>query len=121
MERQKCIGACRESESKQAGANRGNASRDHYGRGAILKVASTVAAQIPGYGTVAALALDGANALLNVAGGSPKRLEKEATRSQKRSTQAFMRAMREQAAKERFSGNTEANELRNGKSNSPAR
>jgi hypothetical protein len=92
-----------------------------YGRRAILKAASTVAAQIPGYGTVAALALDGANALLNVAGGSPKRLEKEATRSQKRSTEAFMRAMREQAAKERFSGNTEANELRNGKSNSPVR
>jgi hypothetical protein len=34
-----------------------------YGRRAILKTASTVAAQIPGYGTVAALALDGVNAL----------------------------------------------------------
>jgi hypothetical protein len=90
-----------------------------YGRRAILKAASTVAAQIPVYGTAAALTLDGANALLNVAEGNPQQLEREATRGgerKKRSTEAFMRAMREQAAKERSSGNTEGYELRNGKS-----
>jgi hypothetical protein len=91
-----------------------------YGRRAILKASSTVAGQIPGYGTAAALILDGVNALLNGADSSFKQLEKEASRNQKRSTEAFMRAMREQAAKERFSENTEAKELRNGKSNSPA-
>jgi hypothetical protein len=91
-----------------------------YGRRAILEASSTVAGQIPGYGTAAALILDGVNALLNGADSTFKQLEKEASRNQKRSTEAFMRAMREQAAKERFSGNTEAKELRNGKSNSPA-
>ena len=90
-----------------------------YSRRAILKAASTVAGQIPVYGTAAALALDGVNALLNVADGNPKELEKEASRSgvrKRRSTEAFMRAMREQAAKESLSGNAEANQLRNGKS-----
>jgi hypothetical protein len=91
-----------------------------YGRRAIFKAASTVAAQIPGYGTAAALILDGANTLLNVAGGSPKELEKKASRTgvrKRKSTEAFMRAMREQAAKEAFSGNSEAHQLRNGNSN----
>jgi len=90
-----------------------------YSRRAILKAASTVAGQIPVYGTAAAPALDGVNALLNVADGNPKELEKEASRSgvrKRRSTEAFMRAMREQAAKESLSGNAEANQLRNGKS-----
>jgi hypothetical protein len=71
-----------------------------YSRRAILKAASTVAGQIPVYGTAAALALDGVNAVLNVADGNPKELEKEASRSdvrKRRSTEAFMRAMREQA------------------------
>jgi hypothetical protein len=71
-----------------------------YSRRAILKVASTVAGQIPVYGTATALALDGVNALLNVADGKPKELEKKASRSgvrKRRSTEAFMRAMREQA------------------------
>ena len=71
-----------------------------YSRRAILKAASTVTGQIPGYGTAAALALDGVNALLNVAEGNPRKLEKRASRSgvrKKRSTEAFMRAMREQA------------------------
>jgi len=71
-----------------------------YSRRAILKAASTVAGQIPVYGTAAALALDGVNALLNVADDNPKELEKEASRSdvrKKRSTEGFMRAMREQA------------------------
>jgi hypothetical protein len=71
-----------------------------YSRRTILKAASTVASQIPVYGTAAALALDGVNALLNVADGNPKELEKEAPRSgvrKKRSTEGFMRAMREQA------------------------
>ncbi len=71
-----------------------------YSRQAILKAASTVAGQIPVYGTAAALAVDGVNALLNVADGNPKELEKEASRSgvrKRRSTEAFMRAMREQA------------------------
>jgi hypothetical protein len=71
-----------------------------YSRRAILKTASTVAGQIPAYGTVAALALDGVNALLNVADGNPKELEKGASRNavrKKRSTEQFMRAMRKQA------------------------
>jgi hypothetical protein len=71
-----------------------------YSRRAILKAASTVAGQIPGYGTAAALALDGVNAVLNLADGNPRELEKEASRSgvrKRRSTEAFMRAMREQA------------------------
>jgi hypothetical protein len=71
-----------------------------YSRRAILKAASTVAGQIPVYGTAAALALDGVNAVLNVTDGNPKELEKEASRSdvrKRRSTEAFMRAMREQA------------------------
>ena len=71
-----------------------------YSRRTILKAASTVIGQIPVYGTAAALALDGANALLNTVDGNPKELEKEASRSgvrKKRSTEAFMRAMREQA------------------------
>jgi hypothetical protein len=87
-----------------------------YSRRAILKAVSTVAGQIPVYGTAAALALDGVNALLNVADGNPKELEKEASRTgvrKKRSTEGFMRAMREQAAKEGLSGNAEANQLRN--------
>jgi hypothetical protein len=42
-----------------------------YGRRAILKAASTVAGQIPVYGTAAALALDGISAVLNVANGNP--------------------------------------------------
>jgi hypothetical protein len=71
-----------------------------YSRRTILKAATTVIGQIPVYGTAAALALDGANALLNTTDGNPKELEKEASRSgvrKKRSTEAFMRAMREQA------------------------
>ncbi|HEX3445790.1 MAG TPA: hypothetical protein VHS80_13825 [Chthoniobacterales bacterium] len=89
------------------------------GRRAILKAATTVAAQIPVYGTAAALALDGINALLNVADGDPNELEKEALRGglrKKRSTEAFMRAMREQAAKEGVSGKAQANQLQNGRS-----
>jgi len=71
-----------------------------YCRRAILKAGGTVAGQIPVYGTAAALALDGVNALLNVADGNPRELEKEASRSgvrKKRSTEGFMRAMREHA------------------------
>jgi hypothetical protein len=71
-----------------------------YSRRAILKAASTVAGQIPVYGTAAALALDGVNALLNVADGNPRDLEKGASRTggrKKRTTEGFMRAMREQA------------------------
>ena len=71
-----------------------------YSRRAILKAASTVAGQIPVYGTAAALALDGVNAVLNVADGNPKELEKEASPSgvrKRRSTESFMRSMREQA------------------------
>jgi hypothetical protein len=113
-------GAANRNRTKQERIAATRAATIH-GRRAILKAVSTVAARIPGYGTAAALALDGANALLNVADSNPKQLEKDVTRGQTRSTEAFMRAMREQAAKERFSGNTEANELRNGKSNSPAR
>jgi hypothetical protein len=63
--------------------------------------------------------LDGVNELLNVADGNPNELEKEASRSdvrKKRSTEAFMRAMREQAAKEGVSGKAQANQLRNGRS-----
>jgi hypothetical protein len=65
-----------------------------YSRRAILKAASTVAGQIPVYGTAAALALDGVNAVLNVADGNPKELEKEASRSgvkKRRSTRQKMR------------------------------
>jgi hypothetical protein len=65
-----------------------------YGRRAILKAASTVAGQIPVYGTAAALALDGISAVLNVANGNPKELEKEASRSgirKRRSTRQKMR------------------------------
>jgi hypothetical protein len=61
-----------------------------YSRRAILKVAG----QIPVYGTAAALALDGVNAVLNVADGNPKELEKEASRSgvkKRRSTRQKMR------------------------------
>ena len=71
-----------------------------YSRRTILKTASTVAGQIPVYGTAAALALDGVNALLNLSDGNPRELEKGASRSgvrRKRSTEGFMRAMREQA------------------------
>jgi hypothetical protein len=71
-----------------------------YSRRAVLKAASTVAGQIPVYGTAAALALDGVNTLLNLADANPKELEKGAPRSdvrKKRSTEGFMRAMREQA------------------------
>jgi hypothetical protein len=89
-----------------------------YSRRAILKAASTVAGQIPVYGTAAALAVDGVNALLNVADGNPKELEKEASRSgvrKRRSTEAFMRAMREQAENaDREAENVERG-LRNGK------
>jgi hypothetical protein len=87
-----------------------------YGRRAILKASSTVVAQIPGYGTVAALALDAANALVDVADGNPKELEKASRNgvTKRRSTEAFMRAMREQAAKEAISRNAEGNPLRNG-------
>jgi len=93
-----------------------------YGRRAILKAASTVAAQIPGYGTAAALALDGVNVLLDVTEGNPKELEKASRNGvrKRRSTEEFMRAMREVASKEAFSGDTEGNQLRNGRSNSPA-
>jgi hypothetical protein len=85
------------SKQERIAANR---AATIYSRRAILKAASTVAGQIPGYGTAAALALDGVNALLNVADGNPKEPEKEAPRSgvrKKRSTEVFMRAMREQA------------------------
>src|SRR5258708_25691616 len=85
------------SKQERIAANR---AATIYSRRAILKAASTVAGQIPGYGTAAALALDGVNALLNVADGNPKEPEKEAPRSgvrKKRSTEGFMRAMREQA------------------------
>jgi hypothetical protein len=94
-----------------------------YGRRAMLKSASTVAAQIPVYGTATALALDGVNAVLDLVDGNPKELEKEASRSgvrKKRSTEAFMRAMREQAAKEAFFGNSETHQLGNGNSNGTA-
>jgi hypothetical protein len=70
------------------------------GRRAILKAANTIVAQVPVSGTIAALALDGANALLNAADGNPKPVEKEALRNgaaKKKSTEAFMRSMREQA------------------------
>src|SRR5207245_8307208 len=93
-----------------AGAAKGNSRKQEridgiraatiYSRRTNLKAASTVAGQIPVYGTAAALALDGVNALLNVADDNPKELEKEASRSgvrKKRSTEGFMRAMREQA------------------------
>jgi len=85
------------SKQERIAANR---AATIYSRRAILKAASTVAGQIPGYGTAAVLALDGVNALLNVGDGKPKEPEKEAPRSglrKKRSTEGFMRAMREQA------------------------
>jgi hypothetical protein len=71
-----------------------------YGRRAIFQAASTVVPQLPVCGTIAGLALDGANALLNAVDGKPKQLEKEASRNgaaKKKSTEAFMRLMREQA------------------------
>jgi hypothetical protein len=71
-----------------------------YSRRAVLKAASTVARQVPVYGTAAALALDGVNALLNVADGAPRERKEGASRSgmkKKRSTEGFMRTMREQA------------------------
>jgi hypothetical protein len=93
-----------------------------YGRRAILRAAGTVAAQIPGCGTLAALALDGANVLFSLADGDPKELE-EASRNpatKRRSTEAFMRAMREQAAKQTFAGNSETQRLGNGNSKGAA-
>ena len=50
------------SKQERIAANR---AATIYSRRAILKAASTVAGQIPGYGTAAALALDGVNAVLN--------------------------------------------------------
>ena len=111
-----CIGAAETAKegwnAKNAFARAANGNRSKreriaatraatiHGRRAIFKAASTVTAQIPVYGTAAALALDGVNALLNVAGGNPKELEKEASGNgvrKKGSTEAFMRAIREQA------------------------
>src|SRR5258708_33985019 len=78
------------SKQERIAANR---AATIYSRRAMLKAASTVAGQIPGYGTAAALALDGVNALLNVAAGNPKGPEKEAPRSvgsEKRSAEGVM-------------------------------
>lgn len=82
-----------------------------YGRRAIFKAGSTVVAQIPVYGTVAALALDGAEAVLNLVEGDPNKVEKKASAkvvTKKKSTEAFMREMREQAAKENLRENNQA-------------
>src|SRR5258706_758347 len=90
------------SKQERIAANR---AATIYSRRAILKAASTVAGQIPGYGTAAVLALDGVNALVNVRDGKAKEPEKEAPRSglrKKRSTEGFMPAMREQADQARI-------------------
>jgi hypothetical protein len=95
MDSEKIVCAGNRNRSKQ-----GRIAATIYSRRAILKAASTVAGQIPVYGTASALALDGVNTVLDLADGNPKELEKEASRSgvkKRRSTEAFMRAMREQA------------------------
>jgi hypothetical protein len=54
-------------------------------------------------------------AVLNIVQGDRKKIEKEASRNpikRKKSTEAFMRAMREQAAKENLSGNAEAQSIK---------
>jgi len=79
-----------------------------YGRRAIFKAGSTVVAQVPGYGTVAALAVDCADAVLRMAEGNQKKLEQKASldpAGKRKSTEAFMQSMREQAAKEKLSEN----------------
>jgi hypothetical protein len=87
----------KQSEQKRIAATR---AANIFARRAIFKAASTVVAQVPVCGTIAALALDGANTFLNAVDGNPKQLEKEASRNgpaKKKTTEAFMRSMREQA------------------------
>src|SRR5258708_40146446 len=82
------------SKQERIAANR---AATMYSRRAILKAASTVAGQIPGYGTAAALALAGVSALLNVGAGNPKEPEREAPRSgvrKKKKNRRVIRAMR---------------------------
>jgi hypothetical protein len=86
-----------------------------YGRRAMFKAGSTIAAQIPGYGTIASLAVDGADIVLRTMEGDPQKIEKpssEKIANKKRSTEAFMQTMREQAAKENLHGNNQTQSIR---------
>jgi Zn-dependent metalloprotease len=86
-----------------------------YGRRAIFKAGSTVISQVPVYGTVASLALDGADAVLKMVEGDPNKIQRETDRnsvSKKKSTAAFMREMREKAAKENLRGNQQADSIK---------
>jgi hypothetical protein len=79
-----------------------------YGRRAIFKAGSTVLAQVPGYGIIAALTLDSTDAALRMVEGEQEKVEQKATPDparKRKSTEAFMRRMREQAAKEDLSKN----------------
>jgi hypothetical protein len=89
----------RRTEQERIAASRATAI---YGRRAIFKAGSTVVAQIPVYGTVAALAMDGADSVIRTVEGDPKKIERQrhAKLPRKQSTEAFMRSMREQAAGE---------------------
>lgn len=81
-----------------------------YGRRAIFKAGSTVVAQIPVYGTVAALAMDGADSVIRTVEGDPKKIERQPhiqQRPRKKSTEAFMQSMREQAAQENLNSQSQ--------------
>jgi hypothetical protein len=99
------------SEQERTAASR---AATIYGRRAIFKAGSTVIAQIPVYGTVAALALDGFDGVLSAVEGDPKKAEQASRNavSKKKSTEAFMQAMRERAAKQNWSGNAQAPSLK---------
>ncbi|HZC37036.1 MAG TPA: hypothetical protein VE242_15530, partial [Chthoniobacterales bacterium] len=86
-----------------------------YGRRAIFKAGSTVISHVPVYGPLASLALDGADAVLKMVEGDPNKAQKESARgsvSTKKSTEAFMREMREQAAKENSQQNQQAHSIK---------
>jgi hypothetical protein len=79
-----------------------------YGRRAIFKAGSTVLGQVPGYGTIVALTLDSTDAALRMVEGEQEKVEQKAAPDparKRKSTEAFMRRMREQAAKEDLSKN----------------
>jgi hypothetical protein len=102
----------RQSEQQRIAAGR---AATIYGRRAIFRAGSTVISQIPVYGTLASLALDGADGILKMVEGDPNKIQKQADRnsdSKKKSTEAFMREMREQAAKENLGGNQQAQSIK---------
>jgi hypothetical protein len=76
----------RQSEQQRIAAGR---AATIYGRRAIFRAGSTVISQIPVYGTLASLALDGADGILKMVEGDPNKIQKQADRnsdSKKKST-----------------------------------